>query len=219
MLILAKHAYGATVAAADGKLGKLIDILFDEQTWSISHLVLDGGTWLDRRRVTLPPDTIHHKDWADHRLSVVGLSREQIVNTPGIETHLPISTAAKLEEATTVNWDIYWTELSVTDHPGQISADPHLRNTQEVTGYHIQAIDGPIGHVADFAVDDEAWTIRYVLVDTRNWWPGKHVLIAPVHVETIDAGSRVVRLGLSRREIQDRPSYEESAAQGTPAMW
>jgi hypothetical protein len=40
-------------------------------------------------------------------------------------------------------------------------------------GYHIQATDGEIGHVEDFFADDQYWTLRYLLVDTRNWLPGR----------------------------------------------
>ena len=48
-----------------------------------------------------------------------------------------------------------------------------------MTGYHIEATDGGIGHVKDFIIDDETWAIRYLEVDTRNWWPGKKVLVSP----------------------------------------
>ena len=54
MLLLAKHMHGASVEASDGKIGKLCDLLFDEQDWTIRYLVLDGGTWLNRRRSHSP---------------------------------------------------------------------------------------------------------------------------------------------------------------------
>jgi hypothetical protein len=63
--------------------------------------------------------------------------------------------------------------------------DPHLRSTDEVTGYHLVALDGEIGHVDDFIIDDETWAIRYLVVATRNWWPGKKVLISPKWIESV----------------------------------
>ena len=57
--------------------------------------------------------------------------------------------------------------------------DPHLRSIEAVTGYHIHASDGEIGHVEDFLVEDADWSIHYLVVDTKNWWPGKKVLISP----------------------------------------
>ena len=57
--------------------------------------------------------------------------------------------------------------------------DPHLRSVEAVTGYHIHASDGEIGHVEDFLVEDADWSIHYLVVDTKNWWPGKRILISP----------------------------------------
>ncbi|MGQ9572218.1 MAG: PRC-barrel domain-containing protein [Dehalococcoidia bacterium] len=91
------------------------------------------------------------------------------------------------------------------------SEDPHLRSVKEVTGYHIQATDGEIGHVEDFILDDEDWVIRYMVVDTRNWLPGKKVLVAPGWVENIDWSESKVAVGLSREEIKDSPEYDPSA--------
>ena len=62
---------------------------------------------------------------------------------------------------------------------------PVFRSTKDVTGRTIQARDGEIGHVSDFVVDDEDWAIRYLIVDTRNWWPGKKVLISTQWIERI----------------------------------
>jgi hypothetical protein len=59
------------------------------------------------------------------------------------------------------------------------SGDPALRSMNEVTGYYIRATDDDIGHIEDFLVEDESWDIRYVMVDTKNWWPGRKVLVAP----------------------------------------
>jgi len=55
--------------------------------------------------------------------------------------------------------------------------DPHLRSTYNVSDYQIQAKDDDIGHVEDFIIDDETWAIRYLIIDTKNWWPGKKVLV------------------------------------------
>ncbi len=208
MLFLARHAYGAAVDAADGKLGKLCDLVFDDQTWAIRSLVLDAGTWLHSRRVALPPDLIRHKDWADHRLLVAGLTRQQVLDSPGTETHVPVGEQPELDEATIVDWDVYWIERMV--HPWQISDDPHLRNTREVTGYHLQATDGPLGHIVDFVAADEPWAIRFLLVDMRNWWPGMHVLIAPSQVEAILGESRTVRLAISRDALEHSRPYDGS---------
>ncbi len=88
--------------------------------------------------------------------------------------------------------------------------DPHLRSTEAVTGYHIHASDGEIGHVDDFLVEEADWSIRYLLVDTKNWWPGKKVLISPRSIREIDWTDELVNLGLVRQKVKDSPAYDPS---------
>ena len=46
--------------------------------------------------------------------------------------------------------------------------DAHLRSSAEVTGYHVHATDGSIGHVEDLLIESQTWGIRYLAVDTRT---------------------------------------------------
>ena len=87
------------------------------------------------------------------------------------------------------------------------STDSHLRSTEGVTGYNMEATDGEIGHVDGFVVDDEAWAIRYIEVATRNWLPGKKVLISPPWIERVSWTESKVYVGLSRETIKSAPEY------------
>ena len=205
MLLLGKQIYGTHIAALDGYLGKICDILFHEQDWGVSALVLDAGTWLHSRRVTLPPDLVKQKDWLDHQVVVEGISRELVLQSPTVEVHVPVGQQEKHEEATIVDWSVYWTDTLY--HPWQVTPDAHIRNTQEITGYDIQCQDGAIGHVSDLVIDDEAWTVRFLACDTRNWWPGKHVLVGVEHIDTIQGRQRIVNLSLVRERLEHSPEY------------
>ena len=88
--------------------------------------------------------------------------------------------------------------------------DSHLRSTEAVTGYNIEAADGEIGHVDGFVVDDENWSIRYMEVATRNWWPGKKVLVSPAWIERVSWADSTVYVRLSREAIQTGPEFDES---------
>jgi len=90
------------------------------------------------------------------------------------------------------------------------SADSHLRSSQEVANYYLEAIDGEIGSVDGFVVDDEAWAIRYIEVATRNWWPGKKVLVSPAWAERVSWEDSKVYVGLTRETIKNAPEYVES---------
>jgi len=94
---------------------------------------------------------------------------------------------------------------------GGKSWDHHLRSTHAVSGYHIQALDGEIGHVEDFIIDDETWAIRYLIVGTRNWWPGKKVLVSPHWIERVSWNESKVFINLSRETIKESPEYTEES--------
>ena len=85
--------------------------------------------------------------------------------------------------------------------------DPHLRSSKDVFGHSIQALDGEIGHIEDFVVDDETWVIRYLVVDTRNWLPGKRVLIATDWIDRISWEESKIFLHLTRDQIREAPEY------------
>jgi hypothetical protein len=89
--------------------------------------------------------------------------------------------------------------------------DPHLRSCNSVTGYHIHATDGEIGHVAGFIVDDQTWAIRYLIVDTSNWWLGNKVLIAPHWVTGVRWSDQTVSVDVSREFIKNAPVYDADA--------
>jgi sporulation protein YlmC with PRC-barrel domain len=89
--------------------------------------------------------------------------------------------------------------------------DPHLRSCNELIGYHIHATDGEIGHVAGFVVDDQTWAIRYLIIDTSNWWLGKKVLIAPHWITEVNWAEQTVAVDLSREFIKNAPVYDADA--------
>ena len=86
-----------------------------------------------------------------------------------------------------------------------------MRSTRAVSGHHIQALDGEIGHVEDFIIDDETWAIRYLIVNTSNWWAGKKVLVSPQWIERVSWGERKVFINLSRETIKESPEYTEES--------
>jgi hypothetical protein len=112
-----------------------------------------------------------------------------------------------------------WGDSPYPQRQGQWSAttchkkedDPHLRSTKDVTGRTIEARDGEIGHVSDFVVDDEDWVIRYLIADTRNWWPGKKVLISTQWIERISWEESKVFINLTREAVKGSPEYTEAA--------
>ena len=89
--------------------------------------------------------------------------------------------------------------------------DTHLRSCQAVMGYHIEATDGDIGHVQGLLVDEETWAIRYMIVNTSNWWFGQQVLIAPPWIKSVSWPGATVSVDLTRQAVQDAPPYDSTA--------
>ncbi len=100
---------------------------------------------------------------------------------------------------------------SRTDERDRLQKDvdePHLRSVEEVTGYHIHATDGEIGHLSDLIVQDTDWSIRFLIVDTSNWWMGQKVLISPRSAREIRWAERLIDLDVDRQKIMGSPPYD-----------
>lgn len=96
--------------------------------------------------------------------------------------------------------------------------DPRLRSIAEVAGYRIHAADGEIGHVENFLLDSATWSIRYLAVDTRNWWPGKHVLLSPHAVKAINWSERHIQLNVTRDKVKASPPWDPLALMNQAEM-
>ncbi len=70
-------------------------------------------------------------------------------------------------------------------------------------GSYIEAKDGDIGHVEDFIIDDTAWAVRYMIVDTVNWLPGKKVLVSPRWIQSMKWGGQESPPGSYERTDQE----------------
>jgi hypothetical protein len=98
-------------------------------------------------------------------------------------------------------------QWKVSTNGKEESSDSHLRSSTAVTGYHVEAKDGEIGHVHGFVIDDKYWNIRYIEIATRNWLPGKKVLVSPEWIERVSWPESKIYAGLFRQTIQDAPEY------------
>jgi len=200
MLRSINEMYNYTISALDGEIGNVRDFYFDDETAYIRYMIVGTGKWFLGKQVLLSPRALLEADWATQTLSV-NMTKEQIKNAPDIDVSKPV--ARKIERILFkyYSWLPYWSFST---------KDPDLRSTNEVEGYHIKANDGEIGHVEDFVVDDELWIIRYIVVDTRNWLPGKKVIVSPSWIERVDWLEKEVYIGLSKEEIQNSPTYDPS---------
>jgi uncharacterized protein YrrD len=223
MLSNAKTLKGYKLDSLDGEIGKVKEFYFDDRHWTIRYLVADTGSWLTGRQVLISPYALTAVVSGERQVAV-DLTKKQIEDSPSLNSDKPVSRQFEEDYYGYYGWPMYWSgpyawgfdRSVVRDRekwkdsiPGEKAWDPHLRSTHDVSGYHIQATDGEVGHVEDFIIDDETWAIRYLVVDTRNWWPGKKVLISPQWIERVSWGESKVFVHLSRETIKRSPEYTE----------
>jgi hypothetical protein len=226
MLRSTQELLGCTISASDGDIGRVEALYFDDEQWTVRYFVVDTRGWLTGRRVLVSPASVRRPEW-DRRRLPVALTKAQVQASPEVETHRPIS--RQFETAFSEYYGIpsYWP----TPFPAGTAAAASLRSTEEVRGYGLRAADGALGHVEDFLVEDLTWRIRYMVVDTRNWWPGKRVLIAPQWIEEVSWQDSAVFVALSGDTIRSAPPYDPSrpvdrayeqslyAHHGRPGYW
>ena len=211
-----------TIHATDGELGTVDEFYFDDETWGIRYLVVKTGGWLSGREVLISPIAAVRVDWQTKSLHVA-LTKKQVENSPGINTHQPVSRQHEAEFSSYYGYNAYWggpflwgpayypADLAIPSgvftKAKEESADSHLRSSTAVTGYHVEAKDGEIGYVDGFVIDDRSWNVRYIEIATRNWLPGKKVLVSPAWIERVSWLESKIYAGLFREAIQDAPEY------------
>lgn len=224
MLNRASTLKGYTLKSLDGEIGKVKDFYFDDQHWAIRYLVADTGNWLMGRQVLISPYALLTVSQKEQHIAI-NLTKQQIEDSPSLNSDKPVSRQFEDSYYGYYGWPMYYNGLYlwgmypfiVRDHDELMKQiqddakqwDHSLRSIHEVSGYHIHATDGDIGHVEDFLIDDETWAIRYLLIDTQNWRPGKKMLISPKWIQRVSWGETKVFVNLSQEIIKQSPEYSE----------
>jgi hypothetical protein len=94
--------------------------------------------------------------------------------------------------------------------PNDGESSSSVRSTRAVMGYHIRARDETFGHLEDLLIEPLTWVVRYLLIDTRNWWPGPPVLVAPDWVSEFDWVDRKLAMDVTAEQIKRCPPYDPS---------
>ncbi len=221
---LATKLIGCEVEAIDGNIGKVADLYFDDERWVIRYLICRTGDWTDPEWVLVSPLSIKHIDTEESKVDV-NLTRKAVEESPDASLKQPVSRRFEVEYSKYFQIPIYWAgsglwggamspaafakaAMPPEEEEKALSEDTeesHLRSVDEVTGYHVKADDGSIGHVEDFIINNETWAIRHVAVDTRNWLPGKVVKIAPARIDEIVWTESSVHIHMTKEAIKESP--------------
>jgi hypothetical protein len=221
MLRSTKELERYAIAASDGVFGRVLDFYFDDASWVIRYLVIDTEEAKAAHRVLMSPHAIEQCDSSAQTFHVA-LTQEQVRRNADVDKVKPVSQQHEMGyfgyDGYGKHWgggglwgagfypDILQAGLESVERQ-QATDDPHLRSANAVARYYVHARDGDIGHVSGFLVDERTWAIRYLIVNTSNWWLGHEVIIAPEWVDDVDWAECIVTADLGRQAIQDSPAY------------
>lgn len=230
MLRSVNEIIGYRLFIKEEDIGKCDDLLFDDRWWTIRHMVADTGGWIIGNQVLVSPLLIKKPDWKTRHI-LLNITKEQLENCPSPMTDEPVSREHERKLFRYYGYHYYWTGTNLwgaglypaavlpsIDDPDALESaedvsdqENHLRSFREVKGYHIKAVDGKIGHVEDFILEDETWALRYLIVDTRNWFPGgKKVILSLDWVKSVSWNSSVFEVDLLKDQIQKSPEFDPS---------
>ncbi len=217
------------VRATDGEIGRVVDFLLDDEQWAVRYLVVEAGGFFSGRRVLISPMAFREVDWSTREFHLA-LTMDKVKASPDIDAAKPVSRQHEREYNRYYGYPYYWNSTAMWGmgmYPGvlagagwrdapvekaeQPTGDAHLRSASELRHYHVQGTDDAIGHVDDFIADDATWGIRYLVIDTSNWWFGKKVLVAPHWAHRISWPDRNVYVAMTREAIKSSPEWDEAA--------
>lgn len=222
-----KEILGCALGAQDGMIGTVTDFYLDDEVWVIRYLIVATGEGAAARKVLIMPGVLGRPDWAARRLPVT-ITREQVMGSPDIDTDKPVSRQQEMGYRGYYGYGKYWgggglfgaasypdmlqagLQPQPADNNGHGADDPHLRSGNVLMRYYVHASDGDIGHVNGFIVDDHSWAIRYLVVQTSNWWPGNQVRVAPESIDAVSWADCMISLETTRQAVRDAPRYEAS---------
>lgn len=233
MLRSLKDLENYTLFATDGEIGTVVGFLLDDMSWTIRYLVAEANGRSGARDVLISPVSFRKADWQT-RCFRLALTTEMVRRSPDIDTNAPVSRQHEIEYFRYFGYSSYWggsglwgagthpallavgrwdeAAAGLGDAPSGQAGDRQLRSTREVRGCHVQGLDDAIGHIGDFIVDDESWEVRYLVVETGNWWPGRRVLVEPRWARQVGWEEGKIHFDLSRQAIKDSPSWDGTEA-------
>ncbi len=238
MLRNAKTLERHELLARDGVIGHVRDLYFDDEHWNVRYFVVDTGRWLPGRKVLISPLSVAVPDWDHKVLPVAltkeqvksspGIDTDKPVSRQhetSLSDHygwpyywsdpvftalafagpmgaMPSSAALAADAERTLALD------RAAEGPGMEVPDPHLRSANAAIGCYIEARDGMIGHVVDLLLEDRTWEVRYLVIDTKNFLPGKKVLVSPYWTDPATWTDGKIAIDLSCEAIKGSPPYD-----------
>lgn len=202
-----------SLLAADGEIGCIRALLFDDATGVVRYLMVVSQDWLQGQPVLISPVAVG--EVCDTRKTIsIELTREQIASAPRFKPDMSITRAYEQAYFEHYNWPPYWEQASGAVKPlAQVSVDSlnddvGLCSSQNLTGVDVVADQCIVGQLEHMIVDIQYWQLRYLGIKTRGFVEDKALLINLAWIERMDLQRRRVTVNMHREAIQHAPSFE-----------
>lgn len=225
MLRSLKQLERYTVTATDGDIGHAGRFLLDSRRWMARYLVVHPRGLFKGRDVLVSPASFLNSDRASLKLNL-NLTKDEVQRSPAFDSMKPFSRQLEGEFSQYYGNLPYWgfeghwgpgtypraledlAQEPANQRPTARAFDVRLHSDSELRGYHVLGTDKGVGHVEDFIIDEETWEVRYLVIDTSNWWFGKKALIAPRWTTSISWEDKLVYVDLSHHAIGNCPMWD-----------
>lgn len=202
-----------SLLAADGEIGRIRALFFDDATGDVRYLMVASPGWFQGQPMLISPIAVG--EVSDSRKTIsIELTREQIASAPRFNPDRPISRAYEQAYFEHYNWPAYWEQANGTVKPsaqppvGSSNEAVGLCNSQHCTGVDVLADQSIVGRLEQLIVDVQYWQLRYLVINTCGLVEDKTLLINLGWVERMDLQRKRVRINIHRQVIQHAPSFD-----------
>jgi uncharacterized protein YrrD len=95
-------------------------------------------------------------------------------------------------------------------HDPQILHGNQLHSIKKTAGFYAHGKDASIGHVEGFLIDPMTWRIFAAVINTRNWWFGREIVVDIDEIIGISWRERIATFDLDRDDIEGTASYVDN---------
>lgn len=206
--------------ANDGEIGKVHDFFLDDSLWRLRYLVVESGSWLNRRRVLISPAALGSIDGEQREFSV-NLTRDQVQRSPDVDMEKPVVRQEEILMNAHYGWPAYWAPEAITlpapplavalRRETDVSGDPHLRSFREISSYDVKHASESLASVRDFVIDDTDWTITTMVGVLGGWLDSRLVGVPADSITRVSWSDRSLTISLSKAELAKLPVFQVTA--------
>lgn len=195
MIVPFSRVKGCQITTYEGVAGQAVDIYFKERDWAVCCLVVRFHSWLMPRSVLLPSYFAGSVNLADRTISAA-LAKPQLRRLASAEFEKPVSKQSSSQNSKSVTTDGF-----------------RLRSSDELlNGYAFRGRQGRLAFIDDLLINDDPWSIQYIVLRTSALASGRLVLLPSTHVERISVQKGELVASLPRFLIEEAPEYDPGMA-------